>query len=104
MNARPITVTLLDRDYQIACPPDEETSLRTAAAYLNKKMREVRDKGVIGGDRIAVMAALNITNELLQLQPIEADYASLGQRIESLRRVLDETLQEQSNSQHKLLP
>ena len=104
MNARPISVTLLDRDYQVACPPDEETSLRAAAAYLNKKMREVRDRGVIGSDRIAVMAALNIAHELLQLQPIEDDYAALGQRIQSLRKVLDEALQEETNSQKTLLP
>ncbi|HHX33834.1 MAG TPA: cell division protein ZapA [Gammaproteobacteria bacterium] len=60
-----ITVRILDKDYHIACPASESTNLERAAQYLDKKMREIRRSGkVIGAERVAVMAALNITHEL----------------------------------------
>ena len=62
-----ISVRILEKEYQVACPADERDDLLRSAEMLNRKMREIRDSGkVIGLDRIAVMAALNITNELLQ--------------------------------------
>ena len=64
-----VTVQILDKDYCIACPADERANLESAARYLNDKMREIRSGGkVIGADRIAVMAALNITHDLLHKQ------------------------------------
>lgn len=64
-----VTVHILDKEYCIACPPDERSNLENAARYLDGKMREIRSSGkVIGADRIAVMAALNITNDLLHKQ------------------------------------
>ena len=58
-----VTVRILDKDYHIACPVAESTNLERAAEYLDKKMREIRRAGkVIGAERIAVMAALNITH------------------------------------------
>ncbi|MFZ3204204.1 MAG: cell division protein ZapA [Pseudomonas sp.] len=64
-----VTVHILDKEYCIACPPDERTNLESAARYLDGKMREIRSSGkVIGADRIAVMAALNISNDLLHKQ------------------------------------
>lgn len=68
-----VTVRILDKEYCIACPPEEQFNLENAARYLDGKMREIRNRGkVIGSDRIAVMAALNITHELLQKkQPSE---------------------------------
>lgn len=65
----PVTVRLriLDSDYQVACPPEEKEGLLAAARHLDEKMRAIRSSGnVIGVDRIAVMAGLNITHELLQ--------------------------------------
>ncbi len=62
----PTVVKILDKEYRIACEPEEINSLKESAQYLNDQMRLIRDKGsVIGSDRIAVMAALNITHELL---------------------------------------
>ena len=62
-----VTVTILDRDYQVSCNPEERESLLSSARYLNDRMREIKANGsVIGLERIAVMAALNITHELLQ--------------------------------------
>jgi len=64
-----VTVHILDKEYCIACPADERANLESAARYLDGKMREIRSGGkVIGADRIAVMAALNITHALLHKQ------------------------------------
>ena len=60
-----VTVRILDKDYHIACPISESSNLERAAEYLDTKMREIRLSGkVIGAERIAVMAALNITPAL----------------------------------------
>jgi len=62
-----VSVRILEKEYQVACPVEERTDLLDAAEYLNSKMREIRDSGaVVGLDRVAVMAALNIANELLK--------------------------------------
>ncbi len=60
------TVTILDKEYCIACPPEERENLEDAARYLDNRMRQIRSHGkVIGTERVAVMAALNITHQLL---------------------------------------
>lgn len=59
-----ISVTLLDKDYQIACPPHEQEALQRAARSLDARLRAIRSGGVIGLERIAVMAALNLSYEL----------------------------------------
>jgi cell division protein ZapA len=67
--ATPVSVTVLDKEFRIACPPQERDALIRAARHLDGKMREIRHSGkVIGNDRVAVMAAINLTHELLQLQ------------------------------------
>ena len=67
--ANTVTLQILDKEYRIACPAEERDNLESAARYLNDKMREIRSGGkVIGADRIAVMAALNITHDLLHKQ------------------------------------
>ena len=64
-----VSVRILEKEYQVACPVEERTDLLDAAELLNGKMREIRESGaVMGLDRIAVMAALNLANELLQLK------------------------------------
>jgi cell division protein ZapA len=64
--AAPITVQLLGTDYRIACAEDDRESLLDAADYLNAKMLEIRgSRKLMGAERIAVMAALNICHELL---------------------------------------
>ncbi|MDX1605519.1 MAG: cell division protein ZapA [Candidatus Competibacterales bacterium] len=66
---RPISVRIMDIEYRVACPPDEEPDLRTAAEQLNRTMADVRETGkVMGTERVAVMAALNISYELLTLK------------------------------------
>lgn len=62
-----VTVRLLDKEYQVACPEDERAALLESAELLNKRMKDIRDTGkLVGMDRIAVMAALNLSHEMLQ--------------------------------------
>jgi cell division protein ZapA len=76
-NTSPIKVTILEKEYLIACEESEKESLRSSADFLNQKMNEMkRDGGVIGSERIAVMTALNITNELLAYKKENQDYTS----------------------------
>lgn len=64
-----VSVRILDKEYLVACPPEERTDLLDSAEALNAKMREIRDTGtIVGLDRIAVMAALNMANDLLHAQ------------------------------------
>ena len=64
-----VSVRILDKEYQVACPASERTDLLDSAEALNSKMLEIRDSGrVVGLDRIAVMAALNMANDLLHAQ------------------------------------
>ena len=61
-----VSVRILDKEYQVACPANERTNLLDSAEILNSKMREIRDSGrIVGLDRIAVMAALNMANDLI---------------------------------------
>lgn len=83
-----VTVQILDKEYPIACPPQQRANLESAARYVDGKMREIRNSGkVIGADRIAVLAALNIAHELLQRQGAASPEA--GQTRERVRDLLD---------------
>ena len=73
-----VSVRILDKEYQVACPAEERTDLLDSAEILNNKMREIRDSGrIVGLDRIAVMAALNMANDLIHAkardQELEGD-------------------------------
>lgn len=95
MSANTVTVNILDKDYQVACPPDQERALIDAARHLDKQMRNVRDSGkVIGLERIAVMVALNMTYELLNksAQANEVSGAGLDQ-VKKLGDKIDDALQ-----------
>lgn len=87
----PIAVNILGKEYRIACEPGTEDELHSAARFLDTRMREVRGTGkVIGTDRIAVMVALNLANELLG-EKSEQDSAasSANKRIRSLRERIE---------------
>jgi cell division protein ZapA len=90
-----VSVRLLDREYQVACPVDERSDLLDSAEYLDAKMREVRDSGsVVGLDRVAVISALNIANELIKLRrnggSVDVD---LGARLRGLRERVELALE-----------
>jgi cell division protein ZapA len=89
-----VNVRLLEKEYVVACPQNERSALLDSAELLNAKMREVRDSGkIIGLDRIAVIAALNLTNELLGLKSVErrVDEEFTG-RIRAIRERVDTAL------------
>ena len=89
-----VTVTILDKEYMVTCPEDEHHDLIRSADYLDRKMREIRDGGkIIGSDRIAVMAALNISHELLtQNSDSDTIDSSIGQRIRGLEAKIEDAL------------
>lgn len=60
-----VEIELLDKPYQLKCPADSAPLLKQAGVELDKKLREARDSGIIGADRIAMMAALNVCYEML---------------------------------------
>jgi cell division protein ZapA len=90
-----ISVRLLDREYQVACPMDERSDLLDSAEYLDSKMREVRDTGkVVGLDRIAVISALNLANELIKLRRSGSSVdADLGAKLQRLRERVESALE-----------
>ena len=93
-NPQAVTITILGKEYLIACPEEERSQLVSSAELLDKKMREIRDSGkVIGTDRIAVMAALNLANELLHNKSGngQGDAAVEG-RIRNLQSKIEEAL------------
>ena len=66
-DAKGVTITVMGREFRVAAPDGEERQLLASVDFLNKKMREIRDTGkVVGNERIAIMAALNIAHEHLQ--------------------------------------
>ena len=91
-----VSVDILDKEYQVACPAEEELALTQAARYLDQHMRDIRSTGkVIGLERVAIMAALNISHELLALKsgdnPVETSEEQ-QERLSSLNSQLDEVL------------
>ena len=90
-----ISVRLLDREYQVACPADERSALLDSAEYLDAKMREVRDSGKVAGlDRIAVISALNLANELITLRRAGSSVDSdLGAKLRALRERVESALE-----------
>lgn len=89
-----VTVRILEKEYHVACPASEKADLMASAELLNGKMREIRDGGkVVGLDRVAVMAALNLANELLKMQGQDEELKDIvGLRIKAMRQRLDDAL------------
>lgn len=89
-----VSVRILEKEYQVSCPASERTNLLDSAELLNAKMREIRDSGkVVGLDRIAVMAALNMANELLQSRAKDdALETTIGPRLRILNERVESVL------------
>jgi cell division protein ZapA len=94
-NSARVSVRILEKDYQIACPSDERSDLLDSAELLNSRMREIRDAGkVVGLDRIAVIAALNMANELIRLRGRDGRLESdVGSRLRILRERVESALE-----------
>ena len=89
-----VSIRILGKEYQVACPVQEKADLLAAADLLNKKMQDIRDSGkVLGLDRVAVMAALNMANELLKRTDQERQLKDIVDlRIKAMRERLDSAL------------
>lgn len=87
-----LVIHLLDKEYRVACPPGEQDNLLRAARYLDNQMREVKQANVIGLERIAIMAALNMSHELLEARERASSGATDGEsRVQTLlERLADE--------------
>lgn len=95
MSNKGVNVSIMGRDFSVACPPHEQEDLLEAARYLDVNMKEIKKTGkIIGAERCAIMAALNITNDLLKLQKSSANQTQVNQRLESLQERIDEALRE----------
>jgi cell division protein ZapA len=90
-----VSVRILEKEYQFACAVDERAALLDSAEYLNTEMKKIRDSGkVIGLDRIAVMAALNMANELLKGRSRDTTLESdVVHRVRLLRERVEATLE-----------
>lgn len=91
-----ISVQIMGNEYRVACPPDERDALQTAAQYLNDTMLGIRNTGkVLGIERIAVMAALNISYELLIMQKQAAALeGATGERVQGLLQKIDDAIRQ----------
>lgn len=96
-SSEPVALRLIDREFLIACAPEEREGLLESAAYLDRKMRELRANAKTPGfDRLAVLAAISITHEFLALrkQHSGADQ-SVGDTLSAMRRKLEAALDAQ---------
>ena len=89
-----VSVRILEKEYQVACLPEERSELLDSAEFLNNKMREIRDGGnIVGLDRIAVVAALNLSHELLKLRNRgEAAQGDVGRKVRQMRERVETVL------------
>jgi cell division protein ZapA len=88
-----VSVRILEKEYQVACLPEERSELLDSAEFLNGKMRDIRDAGnIVGLDRIAVMAALNLAHELLKRNRNEAIESEVTERVRQMRERVEATL------------
>jgi len=95
MSNKGVNISIMGREFSVACPDNEQESLLEAARYLDGNMKEIQKSGkIIGTERCAIMAALNITNEMLQLQRAHAEQEELQNRLDSLHSRIDEALQD----------
>ena len=91
-----IDVTILGRQFRVACTDDEKQALLKAVGYLDGKMREIRDSGkVIGVERVAIMAALNMAHELLSVRVDGVDLGEVRRRMSDMRTMIDDVLSAQ---------
>lgn len=95
-----LDVNIMGREFRVGCPADEEATLLQAVEMLNQKMQEIRSTGkVVGIEKIAIMAALNVCHEFLQVRVGggDIDIGLLQRRIKNMDEMVDAALQEQNN-------
>ena len=100
MTSKPIDIEILGREFTVSCTDEERQGLLDAVGYLDSKMREIRDAGkIVGVERIAIMAALNITHELLNAKSGDVDVGDIKRRVYNMQNQIEEVI----SLQNKLL-
>ena len=95
--SKPIDVMIMGREFSVSCTDEERQGLLDAVAYLDKKMRDIRDSGkVVGIERIAMMAALNLSHEVLNTKTGDVDIGDYKRRINAMQNQIDEVLAPQA--------
>ena len=83
------------KEYRVACPPEEKKNLLASADLLNQKLNEIKQQGsVIGTERIAIMAALNMSHDVLHNKTVNTDHSDLNQRIDSLSERISDSMRD----------
>jgi cell division protein ZapA len=97
MSNETVFVKILDKEYQVACPREERQALIESAHLLDERMKAIRGTGaVIGLERIAVMAALNLSHELLQARQTSGGTSANQADLIRLHEKLDRSLANQN--------
>jgi len=87
-----VKIMILDKEYLVSCPDDEKEALDASVRHLTEKMSEIRSSGkVVGIDRIAVMAGLNLANEAIQSGSVISSN-STGVRLRELNTRIEDAL------------
>ena len=93
--AEALTVTIMGKEYRVACPEEEKANLIASADLLNEKLDEIKAQGsVIGTERIAIMAALNMSHEILHNQSISDEHDDLNSRIDALSERISDSMRD----------
>ncbi|OQW69902.1 MAG: cell division protein ZapA [Proteobacteria bacterium ST_bin12] len=96
-SAKTIDVNIMGREFTVACTDEERPGLLEAVNYLDRKMHDIRDTGkVVGIDRIAIMAALNLSHELLHTKTGDVDIGNYKRRISAMQSQIDEAVASQT--------
>lgn len=91
-----VKVSILGKEYSVVCGADQREALHRAASHLNDRMQQIQKSGkVIGAERCAIMAALNITYELLELKEKNAHSSQVTGQLQALTQKLEAAVQEQ---------
>ena len=95
-DAKGMQISIMGREFRVACEPDEQKALLEAVEYLNRKMQEIKEQGKITGlDRLAIMAALNISHEFLTTRFGNFDVSEFKRRMNHIETTLDQALADQ---------
>ena len=99
-NSIPVAVKIADKEYKILCPEGEHESLLASARRVNSDMKNMRESGkALGSEKIAVMVALNIAHELINIEgSSNSDDSSISSRLDALQQSVDATLENYSSS------
>lgn len=95
--SKSVDVKIMGREFTVSCTDEERQGLMDAVAYLDKKMRDIRDSGkIVGVERIAIMAALNLSHEVLNTKSGDIDIGDYKRRISAMQNQIDDAIAEQN--------